>query len=392
MKKTIEHINPAGKRVFVRVDFNVPLKDGQITDDTRIRATLPTLNYLLDKGAKLILASHLGRPKGERKPEFSLAPCAERLAELIGRPVTFADDCVGEAVKEKVMAMKDGDIVLLENLRYHKEEEKNGEDFAKGLAELAELGVNDAFGTSHRAHASVVGISKYLPMVAGYLLEKEIKFIGGAVENPAKPFAAIIGGAKVSDKIEVISNLLPKVDVLIIGGGMANTFIAAQGYKTGDSLVEADKIDLAKELIAQAKEQHKNLLLPIDVVVAKAFDNEAEHKVEPVDSIEDGWMALDIGPKTEELFAKALAPMKTIVWNGPMGVFEMSNYAHGTDAVAKAVAAADAITIVGGGDSVSAIEKSGLVDKISHISTGGGASLEYLEGKVLPGISHLADQ
>lgn len=392
MKKTIEHINPAGKRVFVRVDFNVPLKDGQITDDTRIRATLPTLNYLLDKGAKLILASHLGRPKGERKPEFSLAPCAERLAELIGRPVTFADDCVGEAVKDKVMAMKDGDIVLLENLRYHKEEEKNGEDFAKGLAELAELGVNDAFGTSHRAHASVAGISKYLPMVAGYLLEKEIKFIGGAVENPAKPFAAIIGGAKVSDKIEVISHLLPKVDVLIIGGGMANTFIAAQGYKTGDSLVEADKIDLAKELIDQAKEQHKDLLLPVDVVVAKAFDNESEHKVVPVDGIEDGWMALDIGPKSEELFAKALAPMKTIVWNGPMGVFEMSNYAHGTDAVAKAVAAADAITIVGGGDSVSAIEKSGLADKISHISTGGGASLEYLEGKVLPGISHLADQ
>lgn len=392
MKQTIETVNVDHKRVFVRVDFNVPMKDGVITDDTRIRATLPTLNYLIKHNAKIILASHLGRPKGERKPEFTLKPVAARLSELLGKPVAFADDCVGEPAEKAAAALKDGDVLLLENLRYHKEEEKNGPDFAKALASLAEVGINDAFGVSHRAHASVEGITKYLPMVAGYLLEKEIKYVGGAVEHPEHPFAAIIGGAKVSDKIEVISNLLPKVEVLIIGGGMANTFIAAKGYPTGSSLVEADKIDLAKELLAKADEIGTQLLLPTDFVVADAFSNEAAHKIVSADGIEDGWMALDIGPDSRKLFAEALAPMKMIVWNGPMGVFEMDNFAAGTNAVAKAVADAKATTIVGGGDSVAAIEKSGLADKISHISTGGGASLEYLEGKALPGIVALADK
>lgn len=391
MKKTIEDINVSGKKVFVRVDFNVPLQDGKITDDTRITATLNTINYLLEKGAKIILASHLGRPKGERKPEFTLAPVAKRLSELLDKPVKMLVDCVGDSVEEAVKNMKNGDVVLLENLRYHKEETKNDPEFAKQLASLADYAVNDAFAVSHRAHASVQGISEYIPMVAGYLLQKEIEFIGGAVSNPVKPFAAIIGGAKVSDKIEVISNLLPKVDILIVGGGMANTFIAAQGHKMGTSLVEADKFDLANSLIAQAKEQGKQLLLPVDFVVAKEFSNESEHKVVSFDAVEDGWMALDIGPKSEELFAKALEGMKTIVWNGPMGVFEMSNFANGTNAVARAVANADGVTIVGGGDSVSAIHNSGLADSISHISTGGGASLSYLEGKALPGIESLAE-
>lgn len=392
MKQSIQDLQVAHKRVFVRVDFNVPLKDGVITDDTRIRATLPTINYLLEQNAKVILASHLGRPKGEKKLEFTLAPCAEHLSKLLGKPVKFVEDCVGEVAEQAVAAMEDGDIIVLENLRFYKEEEKNGEDFAKALASLAEVGVNDAFGVSHRAHASVEGITKFLPMAAGYLLEKEIKYVGGAVEHPEHPFAAIIGGAKVSDKIEVISNLLSKVEVLIIGGGMANTFIGAQGYNTGNSLVEADKYELALELIEKAKETDTNLLLPVDVVVADAFSGDANHKVVPVGGIEDGWMALDIGPESRKLFAEALASMKMIVWNGPMGVFELAPFAVGTNAVADAVAHADAITIVGGGDSVSAIEKSGLADKISHISTGGGASLEYLEGKALPGIVALADK
>lgn len=391
MKKTIETIDVRNKRVFVRVDFNVPLKEGVITDDTRIRATLPTINYLVSQGAKVILASHLGRPKGERKEEFSLAPCAVRLGELIHKPVTLLTDCIGEEVKAAVDKMEAGEVVLLENLRFHKEEEKNDAAFAEALASLAEVGINDAFGVSHRAHASVEGITKYLAMAAGYLLEKEIQFVGGAVEHPKRPFAAIIGGAKVSDKIEVIANLLPKSDVLIIGGGMANTFIAAQGFGTGTSLVEADKIELAKELILKAKEEGTNLLLPVDVVVADAFSNEANYKVVPVDGIEEGWMALDIGPKSAELFAEALSTMEMIVWNGPMGVFEMEHFAAGTNAVAAAVANSKGVTIVGGGDSISAIEKSGLASKISHISTGGGASLEYLEGKVLPGIAALAE-
>ena len=384
-------MNVANKTVFVRVDFNVPLKDGVITDDTRIRATLPTLRHLIGQGAKVVIASHLGRPKGERKPEFTLAPCAKRLSELLEQPVRFVEDCIGDIPAQAVSEMQSGDVVVLENLRFYKEEEKNDPTFAKALAELAEVGVNDAFGVSHRAHTSVEGITKYLPMGAGFLLEKEIRYVGGAVEHPEHPFAAIIGGAKVSDKIEVISNLLPKVEVLIIGGGMANTFVAAQGHNVGTSLVEADKIELARELIARAKETNTNLLLPVDFVVADAFSETANHKVVDATAIEDGWMALDIGPKSRELFAEALAQMKMIVWNGPMGVFEMEVFAGGTNAVAKAVAEASATTIVGGGDSVAAIEKSGLSDKISHISTGGGASLEYLEGKVLPGIAALQE-
>ena len=391
MKQTITDITVDNKRVFVRADFNVPLDgDCRITDDTRIQKTLPTIKYLLDHHAAVILASHLGRPKGEAVPKYSLKPVAERLSELLGIPVKFAPDCVGPETKAMAEALQPGEVLLLENLRYHKEEEKNDPEFSRQLAELAEVGVNDAFGCCHRAHASVAGITAYLPMAAGFLLEKEIRFIGGAVDNPAHPFAAIIGGAK--DKIEVISNLLPKVDLMIIGGGMANTFLAAQGYGIGKSLVEADKIDLAKSLIAQAQEQGTKLLLPVDVMVAAAFDNDADHKVVDVADVPADWMILDVGTKTQELFAKELAPMKLIVWNGPMGVFEMENYAKGTEAVAKAVAASDAVSIVGGGDSVSAVNKTGLSDQISHISTGGGASLEYLEGKKLPGVESLSDK
>ncbi|NJE34776.1 phosphoglycerate kinase [Megasphaera sp. SW808] len=393
MKQTITDITVDNKRVFVRADFNVPLDgDCRITDDTRIQKTLPTIKYLLDHHAAVILASHLGRPKGEAVPKYSLKPVAERLSELLGIPVKFAPDCVGPETKAMAEALQPGEVLLLENLRYHKEEEKNDPEFSRQLAELAEIGVNDAFGCCHRAHASVAGITAYLPMAAGFLLEKEIRFIGGAVDNPAHPFAAIIGGAKVSDKIEVISNLLPKVDLMIIGGGMANTFLAAQGYGIGKSLVEADKIDLAKSLIAQAKEQGTKLLLPVDVMVAAAFDNDADHKVVDVADVPADWMILDVGTKTQELFATELAAMKLIVWNGPMGVFEMENYAKGTEAVAKAVAASDAVSIVGGGDSVSAVNKTGLSDQISHISTGGGASLEYLEGKKLPGVESLSDK
>lgn len=393
MKQTITDITVDNKRVFVRADFNVPLDgDCRITDDTRIQKTLPTIKYLLDHHAAVILASHLGRPKGEAVPKYSLKPVAERLSELLGIPVKFAPDCVGPETKAMAEALQPGEVLLLENLRYHKEEEKNDPEFSRQLAELAEVGVNDAFGCCHRAHASVAGITAYLPMAAGFLLEKEIRFIGGAVDNPAHPFAAIIGGAKVSDKIEVISNLLPKVDLMIIGGGMANTFLAAQGYGIGKSLVEADKINLAKSLIAQAQEQGTKLLLPVDVMVAAAFDNDADHKVVDVADVPADWMILDVGTKTQELFAKELASMKLIVWNGPMGVFEMENYAKGTEAVAKAVAASDAVSIVGGGDSVSAVNKTGLSDQISHISTGGGASLEYLEGKKLPGVESLSDK
>lgn len=393
MKQVITDLALDNKKVFVRADFNVPLDENcQITDDTRIQATLPTITYLLDHHASVILASHLGRPKGEAVPKFSLKPVAARLQELLGVPVKMAPDCIGAETQAMAAALKPGEVLLLENLRYHKEEEKNDPGFSKELASLAEIGINDAFGVSHRAHASVAGITAYLPMAAGFLLEKEIRFIGGAVSNPAHPFAAIIGGAKVSDKIEVISNLLPKVDVMVIGGGMANTFLVAMGYGIGKSLVEADKIDLAKSLIQQAKEQGKQLLLPVDVVAAEAFAADAKHEAVSVDAVPADWMILDIGPKSQGLFAQALKSMKLIVWNGPMGVFEMDAFAQGTLAVAKAVAAADATSIVGGGDSVSAINKTGLADQISHISTGGGASLEYLEGKVLPGIDALADK
>jgi len=393
MKKIITDVDVDKKKVFVRADFNVPLdENGIITDDTRIQKTLPTIRYLLDHQAAVILASHLGRPKGKVVEKYSLKPVAVRLSELLGIPVQMAPDCIGVETEAMAGALQPGQVLLLENLRFHGEEEKNDPKFSRKLASLADVGINDAFGCCHRAHASVAGIAAFLPMAAGFLLEKEIRFIGGAVDHPAHPFAAIIGGAKVSDKIEVISNLLPKVDVMIIGGGMANTFLAAQGYGIGKSLVEADKIDLAKKLIAQAADEGKKLLLPVDVNVAEAFSNDAAHKVVPADAVPEGWMILDIGTKTQELFARELDPMKLIVWNGPMGVFEMENFAKGTESVARAVAHSQAVSIVGGGDSVSAVNKTGLADQISHISTGGGASLEYLEGKKLPGIESLSDK
>ncbi|WP_294002277.1 phosphoglycerate kinase [uncultured Megasphaera sp.] len=393
MKKIITDVDVDKKKVFVRADFNVPLdENGIITDDTRIQKTLPTIRYLLDHQAAVILASHLGRPKGKVVEKYSLKPVAVRLSELLGIPVQMAPDCIGVETEAMAGALQPGQVLLLENLRFHGEEEKNDPEFSRKLASLADVGINDAFGCCHRAHASVAGIAAFLPMAAGFLLEKEIRFIGGAVDHPAHPFAAIIGGAKVSDKIEVISNLLPKVDVMIIGGGMANTFLAAQGYGIGKSLVEADKIDLAKKLIAQAADEGKKLLLPVDVTVAEAFSNDAAHKVVPADAVPEGWMILDIGTKTQELFARELEPMKLIVWNGPMGVFEMENFAKGTESVARAVAHSQAVSIVGGGDSVSAVNKTGLADQISHISTGGGASLEYLEGKKLPGIESLSDK
>lgn len=393
MKKIITDVDVDKKKVFVRADFNVPLdENGIITDDTRIQKTLPTIRYLLDHQAAVILASHLGRPKGKVVEKYSLKPVAVRLSELLGIPVQMAPDCIGAETEAMAGALQPGQVLLLENLRFHGEEEKNDPEFSRKLASLADVGINDAFGCCHRAHASVAGIATFLPMAAGFLLEKEIRFIGGAVDHPAHPFAAIIGGAKVSDKIEVISNLLPKVDVMIIGGGMANTFLAAQGYGIGKSLVEADKIDLAKKLIAQAADEGKKLLLPVDVTVAEAFSNDAAHKVVPADAVPEGWMILDIGTKTQELFARELEPMKLIVWNGPMGVFEMENFARGTESVARAVAHSQAVSIVGGGDSVSAVNKTGLADQISHISTGGGASLEYLEGKKLPGIESLSDK
>ena len=393
MKKIITDVDVDKKKVFVRADFNVPLdENGIITDDTRIQKTLPTIRYLLDHQAAVILASHLGRPKGKVVEKYSLKPVAVRLSELLGISVQMAPDCIGVETEAMAGALQPGQVLLLENLRFHGEEEKNDPEFSRKLASLADVGINDAFGCCHRAHASVAGIAAFLPMAAGFLLEKEIRFIGGAVDHPAHPFAAIIGGAKVSDKIEVISNLLPKVDVMIIGGGMANTFLAAQGYGIGKSLVEADKIDLAKKLIAQAADEGKKLLLPVDVTVAEAFSNDAAHKVVPADAVPEGWMILDIGTKTQELFARELEPMKLIVWNGPMGVFEMENFAKGTESVARAVAHSQAVSIVGGGDSVSAVNKTGLADQISHISTGGGASLEFLEGKELPGVAAADDK
>ena len=392
-KKSIRDIDFKGKRVFVRVDYNAPMdKAGNITDDTRIRATLPTLNFLLDQGASLVLAAHLGRPKGGPAPEFSLAPVAAHLSSLMGRKVKFAADCVGPVATSAAEALQPGEVLMLENLRFHPEEEKNDPAFAKGLAELADVAVNDAFGVSHRAHASVEGITKFLPMVAGFLMEKELDFLGRAVTDPARPYAAIIGGAKVSDKIGVIANLLTKVDVLLIGGGMANTFFAAQGYNVGKSLVEPDKIPLAKDLIAQAKERGVTLLLPTDVVAADKFAADAAWRVTTVDSIGAEEMVLDIGPSTGAAFGAALSGAKTIVWNGPMGVFEMDAFAKGTEAVARAVATSNAVSIVGGGDSVAALEKVGLAGSITHISTGGGASLEFLEGKVLPGVAALSDK
>lgn len=391
-KKTVRDLDVAGKKVLVRVDFNVPLNDkGEITDDTRITASLPTIQYLLEQKAAVILMAHLGRPKGQVKPELSLAPVAKHLGKLLGKKILFAPDCVGEAAQAAASKLKPGHILLLENLRFHKEEEKNDMEFAEKLASLADLYVNDGFGVSHRAHASVEGVTHFLPAAAGFLLEKEIQYVGQAVTNPLHPFVAIIGGAKVSDKIGVISNLLDKVDTLLIGGGMANTFLAAQGYKMGKSLVEEDKLDLAKELLAKAKKNKVNMLLPTDLVMAAAFAPDAEHVTEKVKNLNQAYMALDIGAETSKAYAEALADAKMIVWNGPMGVFEMDAFCKGTEAVAKAVAKSRSTSIVGGGDSVAAIEKLGLAKRITHISTGGGASLEYLEGKVLPGVAALDD-
>ena len=393
-KKNVEDLDVAGKRVIVRVDFNVPLdkETGEITDDKRIRGALPTIKYLVDNNAKVILVSHLGRPKNGPEAKFSMKPAAERLSELIGKPVTLAADVIGEDAKAKAAALQDGEILMLENVRFHKEETKNDPKFAAELASMADLYVNDAFGTAHRAHASTAGLANFLPSASGYLIKKEIDFIGGALDNPARPFVAILGGAKVSDKIGVITNLLDKADTIIIGGGMAYTFIGAMGGTVGDSLFEADKVDLAKEILAKAEEKGVKLLLPEDTVVATEFAADAESKVVPSMEIPDGWQGLDIGPATIEKFSAAIADAKTVIWNGPAGVFEFDKFAVGTKALAKAIAESEAISIIGGGDSAAAIEKLGFADKVTHISTGGGASLEYIEGKVLPGIDCLNDK
>ena len=394
-KKTIKDVNVEGKRVFVRCDFNVPLDaEGNITDDNRIRAALPTIKYLLDHGAKVVLASHLGRPKNGPEEKYSLKHVAKRLNELLGGKVTMASDVIGEDAQAKVAALKNGEAVLLENVRYHKEEEKNDPEFAKKLAAFADIYVNDAFGTAHRAHASTEGISHFVKTsVAGFLIEKELEIMGGALNNPKRPFVAILGGAKVSDKIGVINNLLEKVDKLLIGGAMAYTFIVAKGGKVGKSMLETDKVDLAKELLEKAAAKGVELYLPVDTVIAKEFKADAESKVCPTMEIPDEWEGLDIGPKTAEIFADVIKSAKTVIWNGPMGVFEFPKFAVGTKAVAQALADnPEATTIIGGGDSAAAIEQLGYADKVTHISTGGGASLEYLEGKVLPGIACLNDK
>ena len=392
-KKTIEDIDVAGKKVIVRVDFNVPLDaNGKITDDKRIVGALPTIKYLVDKGAKTILVSHLGRPKEGFEDKFSMRPTAVRLGELLGKNVIMAKDVVGEDAKSKAAALKDGEVLMLENVRFHKEETKNDATFAKELASLAEIFVNDAFGTAHRAHASTAGLADYLPAVCGFLIKKEIEFMGKALANPARPFVAILGGAKVSDKIAVIENLIDKVDTLIVGGGMAYTFLKAMGYNIGTSICEDDKVELAKSLMEKASAKGVNLLLPVDNMVAKEFNNDSEKKVVASNSMPDGWMGMDIGPTTIEKFASAIKNAKTVIWNGPMGVFEFPNFATGTKEVAKAVAESSSISIVGGGDSAAAVEQLGFADKITHISTGGGASLEFLEGKVLPGIDVLMNK
>lgn len=392
LKKSMNDIDVNGKRVFVRVDFNVPMENGEITDDTRIRAAIPTIEKLEQSGAKVILASHLGRPKGEVKDDMRLTAVGERLSKLLGKQVTKLDDSVGEVVQNTVANMKKGDIVLLENVRFHKGEEKNDEELAKFFASLADIYVNDAFGTAHRAHASTEGVAKFIPGVSGLLMEKELDVLGKALLNPEHPFTAIIGGAKVKDKIGVIDNLLDKVDNLIIGGGLSFTFIKAQGYSIGKSLLEEDKIDLAKSFIEKAKAKGVNLYMPIDAVVAKEFSNDAETKVVDVNEIPEDWMGLDIGPKTAEQFKEVILNSKLIIWNGPMGVFEMDKFANGTKAVAEAMAETKGYTVIGGGDSAAAVEKFNVADKMDHISTGGGASLELMEGKYLPGIVALQDK
>lgn len=394
MKKTVKDIEVSGKKVLVRCDFNVPMQDGRITDDIRITSALPTIKYLIENDAKVILMSHMGRPKGEAKPEFSLKPVADRLSELLGQDVIFAasDVVVDDSVKAAAESLEPGQVMLLENVRYRAEETKNQEPFTGELASLGEIFVNDAFGTAHRAHCSTAGLAEYMPSVSGFLIEKEVKFLGDALEAPQRPFLAIMGGAKVGDKIPVIENLLKKVDSLIIGGGMSYTFFKAMGYEIGTSILDEDSIELAKELMEKAEKAGVELLLPIDTVCAKEFDNESEKGVFDRDKIPADMMGMDIGPKTAEMYKAAVSKAKTIVWNGPAGVFEMPNFAEGTRAIAKALAESDAVTIIGGGDSAAAVEQFGYADKMSHISTGGGASLEFLEGKELPGISCLEEK
>lgn len=391
-KKTIKDIDLAGKRVFCRVDFNVPMEDGQVTDDTRIRAAIPTIQYMVEHGAKVILASHLGRPKGEVKEELRLTAAGERLAELLGKDVQKLDESTGTKVEQAVADMQDGDVILLENVRFHAGEEKNDAELAKQFASLADVFVNDAFGAAHRAHASTAGVADYIPGVLGFLVEKELDVLGKALSNPERPFTAIIGGAKVKDKIGVIDHLLDKVDHLLIGGGLSYTFTRAEGYETGNSLVEEDKIELAKSFIEKAEEKGVKLHLPVDAVVAKEFSNDTETKVVLVSAIPEGWMGLDIGPETAKQYAEVIAHSKLIIWNGPMGVFEMSTYENGTKTVADAMANTEGYTVIGGGDSAAAVEKFEVANKMDHISTGGGASLEFMEGKVLPGVAVIEDQ
>jgi phosphoglycerate kinase len=388
-KKTVRDVDVSGKRVLVRVDFNVPVKDGVVGDDTRIRAARPTLDYLLEHGASLILCSHLGRPKGGPDPKYSLRPVAAHLQQLMGREVHFAEDCVGPSAEKSAQALKPGDILVLENTRFHPEEEKNDPQMAKHLASLADVYVDDAFGSAHRAHASTEGVARFLPAVAGLLMEKEIQYLSRAVTDPARPFIAILGGAKISDKIGVIRNLLGKADSVLIGGGMANTFFKAQGYPIGDSLAEDESLSTAREILSMAG---THLRLPVDIVIADGFNADADHKTMPVAPVPDGWRILDIGPDTVAAYGRAIHGSKTVVWNGPMGVFEFPEFAQGTFGVAKAVADSGAVSIVGGGESVAALQQSGLAGKITHISTGGGASLEMLEGLTLPGVAALQDK
>lgn len=388
-KKTIKDVDVAGKRVLVRVDFNVPLKDGAVGDDTRIQAALPTIQYLVDQGAVTILCSHLGRPKGQVLPEFSLKPVADHLSDLLSKPVGFAEDCIGPAAEESAEQLEPGDVLLLENTRFHAGEKVNDPEMAKQLSALADIYVNDAFGSAHRAHASTEGVAHYLPGVAGFLMEKEIRYLGSAIADPTRPFIAILGGAKISDKIGVIRNLLEKADRVLIGGGMANTFFKAQGYPIGDSLVEDEALETAREILEGSDTR---LRLPVDVVIADRFDNNADRKVMGMGPVPEGWRILDIGPETVASFEKLVKDAGTIVWNGPMGVFEFPNFSAGTFGVAEAVAKSSGTSIIGGGDSVAAIKQAGLADKITHISTGGGASLEMLEGKTLPGMAALQDK
>ncbi len=394
MKKTVKDINVSGKRVLVRCDFNVPMKDGKIIDDIRITSALPTIKYLIENDAKVILMSHMGRPKGEPKPEFSLKPVADRLSELLGQEVIFAasDVVVDENVEAAAKALEPGQVMLLENVRYRAEETKNAQPFTGQLAALGEIFVNDAFGTAHRAHCSTAGLAEYMPSVSGFLIEKEVKFLGDALENPQRPFVAIMGGAKVGDKIPVIENLLKKVDALIIGGGMSYTFFKAMGYEIGTSILDEESIGLAKELMEKAEKAGVDLLLPVDTVCASEFSNDSMRATFDRENMPPDMMGMDIGPKTVEIYKDAIAKAKTVVWNGPSGVFEMPNFANGTKAIAQALADSDAVTIIGGGDSAAAVEQFGFADKMTHISTGGGASLEFLEGKELPGIACLEEK